>query len=65
MASVFGTATIVAKNKVSNDKFCYMAETEDDYKDPIEFSTSRDLQVGSKLYWESFYKTKEFFITPL
>lgn len=64
MASVFGTAIIVAKDKVEN-KFCYMAETEDDYKDHIEFSTTKDLQIGSKLYWEHYYKTKEFYITPI
>jgi hypothetical protein len=64
MASVFGTAIIVAKDKVEN-KFCYMAETEDQYKDPIEFSTTKDLQIGSKLYWEHYYKTREFYITPI
>lgn len=64
MASVFGTAVITAKNKVENI-FCYKAETEDEYKDPIEFSCNRDLKIGSKLYWEHFYKTKEFYITPI
>lgn len=64
MASVFGTAVITAKNKVENT-FCYMAETEDQYKDPIEFSTTRNLEIGSKLYWEHFYKTKEFYITSI
>lgn len=64
MASVFETAIIVAKDKVEN-KFCYMAETEDQYKDPIEFSTTKDLQIGSKLYWEHYYKTREFYITPI
>lgn len=64
MASVFGTAVITAKNKVENT-FCYIAETEDQYKDPIEFSTTRNLEIGSKLYWEHFYKTKEFYITPI
>lgn len=64
MASVFGVATIKSCTKVDNNKYSIKA-FDTDYNDTISFDCNKELSLETKIYWEHYYKTNEFYISLL
>ena len=64
MASVFGFYTVEESIPQNNNSFLIKAY--DDAEDRrVNIKSDRNLPIGTRIYWEHFYKTGEFFMTVM
>jgi hypothetical protein len=62
MASVFGFYTVEESIPQANNSFLIKAYDED-WDKHVEIKSNKHLPEGTRIYWEHFYRTGEFYMS--
>lgn len=62
MASVFGFYVVEESIPQENNSFLIKAYDED-WGKHVEIKSNKHLPTGTRIYWEHFYKTGEFYMS--
>lgn len=62
MASVFGFYTVEESIPQKNNSFLIKAYDEDEDRH-VNIKSDKDLPIGTRIYWEHFYRTGKFYMT--
>lgn len=64
MASVFGFYTVEESIPQLDNSFLIKAYDED-WDKHVEIKSNKNLPIGTRIYWEHFYRNGEFYMTVI